>query len=124
MSGKYDDDDDDFNYSDGKYSGKYDEKDQKDEEFISANTSEKIIPPKVEVLDIHIEPAVRGPLSGPLELTIKFELDRDVIAGYWIVRLLVDSCDKRLIRVRIWIPVQKLVKSCPLFSNNIINLHI
>jgi hypothetical protein len=58
----------------------------------------KIIPPKIEILSINFEPAV-GSLSGPLELSIKFELDRDVVAGYWIVRFLVDSCDRRLIKV-------------------------
>lgn len=77
--------------SDGKYDGKYD-----DDEI--TDVGERATPPKIEVLAINFEPSM-GPLSGPLELSIKFELDRDVVAGYWIIRFLVDSCDRRLIKV-------------------------
>ena len=78
--------------SEGKCDGKYDE----DE---TADNCEKMTPPKIEILSINFEPP-KGPLSDPLELSIKFELDRDVVAGYWIIRFLVDSCDRRLIKVR------------------------
>lgn len=78
--------------SEGKCDSKYDD----DEEI--TDTGEKMTPPRIEILSINFEPAM-GPLSGPLELTIKFELDRDVVAGYWIIRFLVDSCDRRLIKV-------------------------
>lgn len=78
--------------SEGKCDGKYD-----DDEI--ADNCEKMTPPKIEILSINFEPP-KGPLSGPLELSIKFELDRDVVAGYWIIRFLVDSCDRRLIKVR------------------------
>lgn len=83
--------DDDYN---GKYdnsSGKYD-----DEEV--TDVGDRIPPPKIEILSIDFEPAI-GPLSGPIELKMRFELDRDVVAGYWIIRFLVDSCDRRLIKV-------------------------
>lgn len=73
---------------------KYDSKHDDDSEYNCKQTT----PPKIEILSINFEPAV-GSLSGPLELSIKFELDRDVVAGYWIVRFLVDSCDRRLIKV-------------------------
>jgi hypothetical protein len=79
--------------SDSKYDGKYD-----DDEI--TDVGERATPPKIEILSIKFEPPM-GPLSGPLELSIKFELDRDVVAGYWIIRFLVDSCDRRLIKV--WI---------------------
>ena len=77
--------------SEGKCDSKYD-----DEEI--TDVGEKMTPPKIEILSINFEPAM-GPLSGPLELNIKFELDRDVVAGYWIIRFLVDSSDRRLIKV-------------------------
>ena len=88
MSGKED------GSADGKYdssSGKYD-----DEEI--TDVGERVPPPKIEIISINFDPAI-GPLSGPLELKMKFELDRDVVAGYWIIRFLVDSCDRRLIKV-------------------------
>ena len=90
MSSKYDDDD---VRGGGKSSGKYD-----DDDIVEEKGGENIDPPKIEILEIDVEPKM-GPLSGALELRIKFELDRDVIAGYWIVRFLVDSTDRRLIRV-------------------------
>jgi hypothetical protein len=93
MSSKYDDDYDEKN--DAKYSGKYDDEDDIVE---SRGVGDRQPPPKIEVLDIEFDPP-SGPLSGPLELKIKFELDRDVVAGYWIIKYLVDSCDRRLIRV-------------------------
>lgn len=73
---------------------KYDSKHDDD----SGYDCKKRTPPKIEILSINFEPAV-GSLSGPVELSIKFELDRDVVAGYWIIRFLVDSCDRRLIKV-------------------------
>lgn len=76
---------------DEKYDSKHDDDD-------SEYNCKKTTPPKIEIISINFEPAV-GSLSGPLELSIKFELDRDVVAGYWIVRFLVDSCDRRLIKV-------------------------
>mmetsp|Transcript_17180 Transcript_17180/g.16507 ORF Transcript_17180/g.16507 Transcript_17180/m.16507 type:complete len:163 (+) Transcript_17180:128-616(+) len=78
--------------SDSKYDGKY------DDEAITSNYGERATPPRIEIISLDFEPA-SGSLSGPLELKIKFELDRDVIAGYWIIRFLVDSCDRRLIKV-------------------------
>jgi hypothetical protein len=77
--------------SDSKYNGKYDEE--------ITDQGERVDPPKIEIISIDFEPII-GPLSGPLELKISFELDRDVVAGYWIIRFLVDSCDRRLIKVR------------------------
>lgn len=38
------------------------------------------------------------PLEAPIELKIVFELDRDVVAGYWSIKFLVDSCDARVVR--------------------------
>lgn len=54
--------------------------------------------PQVEVRDIAIVGA-NAEISAPLELKIKFDLDRDVIAAFWEIKLLVDSCDKRLIKI-------------------------
>jgi hypothetical protein len=90
MSSKYDDDDVRGGF---KSNSKYD-----DDDIVEEKGGETIDPPKIEVLGIDMEPK-EGPLSGELEIRIRFELDRDVIAGYWIVRFLVDSADRRLIRV-------------------------
>ena len=77
--------------SDEKYDSKHDDED-------TAYNCNKTTLPKIEILSILFDPPV-GPLSGPLDLSIKFELDREVVAGYWIIRFLVDSCDRRLIKV-------------------------
>mmetsp|Transcript_28621 Transcript_28621/g.48331 ORF Transcript_28621/g.48331 Transcript_28621/m.48331 type:complete len:183 (+) Transcript_28621:55-603(+) len=54
--------------------------------------------PVVDVTSLTIEPR-RGPVDGPLELAISFTLDRDVVAGYWEVKFLVDAASSRVIKV-------------------------
>jgi len=53
--------------------------------------------PVVEILDIDIQPNAAVEVSSPLHLRIKFNLDRDVVAAYWSIKLLVDSSHKRII---------------------------
>jgi hypothetical protein len=55
--------------------------------------------PVVTVVDISIGPKTLCEVSSPLILDIKFELDRDVVAGFWAFKFLVDSSYNRLIRV-------------------------
>jgi hypothetical protein len=55
--------------------------------------------PVVDVVSIEFEPTGVSPVAGSLELRIRFELDRDVVAGFWVVQFLVDSCDKRIIKI-------------------------
>jgi hypothetical protein len=55
--------------------------------------------PKVDVTDIVIVPAEKVPIGDPLSLTINFTLDKDAVAAYWVFKLLVDSCDKRIIKI-------------------------
>ena len=43
--------------------------------------------PQVDVSEIIIEPATKCPVEDPLELRITFTLDRDVVAGYWVVKV-------------------------------------
>lgn len=62
--------------------------------------------PKVDITAIEIGPKSMAVITAPLELKIKFDLDRDVVAAYWIVKLLVDSCDKRVIKVLGETPVE------------------
>jgi hypothetical protein len=57
-------------------------------------------PPAVSVLSVDIGPSTDSVVDGPLRLSIRFELDRDCIASYWVIKFLVDAADKRLIRVR------------------------
>ena len=66
--GKYDDDDDD-NYDEKLGDGKQD-----------------YDLPKVEVTSIRIEPD-DGELHDPFELKILFEIDRDVVAAFWRVKV-------------------------------------
>jgi hypothetical protein len=54
--------------------------------------------PHVNVTGITLVGA-SAPISAPLELKIHFDLDRDLIAAHWCVKLLVDSCDKRLVKI-------------------------
>lgn len=53
----------------------------------------------VNVLSINIAPSDAVDLSAALDLRISFELDRDVIAGYWVVQFLVDTSSRRVIKV-------------------------
>jgi hypothetical protein len=80
----YDDDEEVF-YSDYKDGG-----DSKDDDFDV---------PQVNVINIIIGPKGIVPISSPLDLRIKFELDRDAVAAYWTVQFLVDSSHSRLIKV-------------------------
>jgi hypothetical protein len=55
--------------------------------------------PKVDVTHIVIIPEKKVPIGDPLSLTINFSLDKDVVAAYWVFKLLVDSSYKRIIKV-------------------------
>jgi hypothetical protein len=102
---------------DSKSEGKYDERsrgskgepDEDDKDYASAadgkyaEEDDDLRPPMVNILGITMDPPFDtvGDVSGPLSLRMQFELDRDCVAAYWQVRFLVDSCDRRLIKVRI-----------------------
>jgi hypothetical protein len=55
--------------------------------------------PQVNVTDITIRPNRVVEVTSALSLDIKFELDRDVVAAFWKVQLLVDSAHSRIIQV-------------------------
>lgn len=55
-------------------------------------------PPKISVTSIKINDLDEVDITAPLSIKIDFELDRDVVAGYWIVQLLVDSSHNRIIQ--------------------------
>lgn len=78
------------------------------------SSDDKIDPPTVNVSRIVLRPNGPTEISSPLELRINFDLDRDVIAGYWIIKFLVDSADKRIIRVP-YIFVSRYISSFFLF---------
>lgn len=61
---------------------------------------------QITVLELNIRPSELVEITSPLSLDIRFELDRDVIAGYWVVQFLVDSCQRRVIRVLGETPVE------------------
>jgi hypothetical protein len=54
--------------------------------------------PRMVVLSVDLGSATEVPVSSALEIKIAFELDRDVIAGFWTVKFLVDSCDARIVK--------------------------
>lgn len=87
VSSKATDDDDDVEcYDDDKASGR------------GSNLQNNNI--HVNVLSINIAPSDEEvELSAELDLRISFELDRDVIAGYWVVQFLVDTSSRRIIKV-------------------------
>lgn len=89
VSSKGTDDDDDVDcYDDDKASGGGGS---------NYNTQNNCI--HVNVLSINIAPSDEVDLSAGLDLRISFELDRDVIAGYWVVQFLVDTSSRRVIKV-------------------------
>lgn len=89
-------------YGDSKYAddGKDDEKIYYDDKSAKDSGNEyKQELPRVDVTAISIRPAGMADLESPIHLNIKFELDRDVIAGFWKVQMLVDSSNARIIKV-------------------------
>ena len=86
----------DYKGSDSKDSKNtiFDEDDDTKGEF-SADAPE---PPNVNILSVAIDPQV-SEISQPVNIAIKFELDRDCVAAYWTVKFLVDSADQRIVRV-------------------------
>ena len=55
--------------------------------------------PAIEVTELSLKPSKVCPVAEGLEVKVVFELDRDVIAGFWSIKLLVDSCDNRIIKI-------------------------
>jgi hypothetical protein len=80
--------------SEGKYAEGKDDYDEKD----TYEAGEKLDQPIVQINAIKINPS-EGLLTEALRLEINFELDRDVVAGYWEVKFLVDSSHKRVIKI-------------------------
>lgn len=54
--------------------------------------------PRVDILQLSIQPEGVVDISAPLSLDIRFDLDRDVVAANWVVQFLVDSCHQRIVR--------------------------
>lgn len=52
----------------------------------------------VDVTSIRVSPVTGGVADG-FDLAIQFSLDRDVVAGYWIIKFLVDLTNNRLIKI-------------------------
>ncbi len=86
LSGKDSGDEEEIFYSDEKDGG-------------SGDDYKGLDLPKVNVLDIIIDPKGTSSVSSPFTLDIKFELDRDVVAGYWVIKFLMDSSHNRVINI-------------------------
>jgi hypothetical protein len=80
---------------DDKY---FDEKCDRDDSFENNNYTEYQCP-KIEVVSIKFEPTGIVSITESIDLEIKFELDRDVVAAYWVLQFLVDSTHSRIIKV-------------------------
>lgn len=48
--------------------------------------------PQINILELMIQPQKQAPIEDPLELTIIFSLDRDVVAAYWEFKVRIGSC--------------------------------
>ena len=81
-------------------------KDCKDDDFDEYNNQMNDRPPKIEITKVKIKPNEIVDISAPLDLSISFELDRDVVAAYWIIRFLVDSSESRIIKILGETPVE------------------
>ncbi len=90
-------------YSSNDAKNSFDVAESKHEEDIyedgSKDTAPDMLPPKLWVQSLKFNPNSICPISSPLELQIDFELERDVVAGYWIVKFLVDSAENRIIKI-------------------------
>ena len=73
---------------DEKADGKYADDDEKGEYFKAAKGEDDPLPPPIMEVDaIEIDP-VKAPISAHLSLKINFRLDRDVVAAYWVVKVI------------------------------------
>lgn len=95
----------------GKSGSKYDE----DEIEFGAKGGYEPTPPTITVSSVEIDPVQSG-LSEPFNLKIKFELDRDCIAASWIIKFLVDSGHKRVIKVFSFLRRQSYLVICLLLD--------
>lgn len=84
------DDDEDIEFYDDKASSR---------NSYSRQTTSSANSIQVNVLSITVTPPGEVDLSAELSLRISFELDRDVIAGYWTIQFLVDTASRRIIKV-------------------------
>lgn len=82
---------DSFDVADSKYDDDVYEDGSKD--------IQDILPPQMWLRSVKLNPDEVAPISSPLEIQIDFELERDVVAGYWIVKFLVDSAENRIIKI-------------------------
>jgi hypothetical protein len=55
-------------------------------------------PPRINITAIEIDP-VEAEITKPFRLRIAFDLDRDCVAANWSIKFLVDSSEKRVIKV-------------------------
>jgi hypothetical protein len=82
----------DYCKGDGKFS------DDAGDDFAADAKSFEPNPPRINITAIEIDP-VEAEITKPFRLRIAFDLDRDCVASYWCVKFLVDSGEKRVIKV-------------------------
>lgn len=77
------------NNSDSKY----------EEEIFYSDSKQSINYPKFDLLELIINPSESVEVTSPLDLFLRFQLDRDVVGGKFIIKFLVDACHHRIIKI-------------------------
>ena len=78
---------------------------EKSTDYYDDDSKHIIDPVNVEITSIRIHP-LKGGVTDGFDLEIDFHLDRDVVAGQWIIKFLVDMTHQRLITVLGETPVE------------------
>ena len=82
-----------------------------------------IDPVTVDVTSIRLNP-LKGGVTDGFDLEIDFRIDRDVIAGQWVIKFLVDMTHQRLITVLGETPVEDYMEgnNDMSFSTNLVDI--
>jgi hypothetical protein len=87
---KYGDDEDDKS-GDKSSEGKFAESKGETEYLDDGKNENEFDIPQIDVMSVTLLPSSKCAIEDPLELTITFALDRDVVAGFWEFKV-VHSC--------------------------------
>ncbi len=71
--------------SEGKYSGKAADSDEED--FGGGKSDAVDVPVNIEIKSINFKSPEKAPISAPLSVQLIFNLDREVVAGIWTLKV-------------------------------------
>jgi hypothetical protein len=75
------------------------DRDEKSCDFYDDDAKGGIDPVQIQVTSLQVSPLKSNDVSSGFKLEIDFNIDRDVIAGMWVIKFLVDLTNKRLIKI-------------------------